>query len=303
MNKVLVTGASGFIGRHCLPLLVAQGYEVHALCRHPLSIENLDVIWHQVDLFDRVALQASIAIIRPSHLLHLAWYAVPGKYWTGLENFQWVQVSLDLVGIFVECGGKRIIAAGSCAEYDWSYGYCQANITPIAPQTPYGTCKQAFSLMLNSYARQTDVSCVWGRIFWLYGQYEDPNRLVSSVIKSLLGNRLAQCSAGNQIRDFLYVRDVADILVRLLGADLVGTIDIGSGIPISIRNLVEYIANRLDRFDLIQFGAIPNNSQEAPLVVANPTRLRTELNWYPQYDLTSGITETINFWKQEVMSQ
>ena len=301
MNKVLITGASGFIGRHCLPLLVAQGYEVHAISRHPLQIEDLDIHWHRVDLFDRIVLQKSIAEIQPSHLLHLAWYAVPGRYWTGLENFQWVQVSLDLVRAFAECGGKKIVAAGTCAEYDWRYGYCQANVTPIAAQSPYGTCKQAFSLMLESFCQQTDISCTWGRIFWLYGRYEDPNRLVSSVIRSLLSDRIAQCSAGVQIRDFLYVRDVADILVKLLGSTLVGAIDIGSGVPISIRSLIEYIANRLDRPNLIDFGAIPTKSQEAPLVVANPERLRSELNWYPQYDLASGIAETVNFWKQETV--
>ena len=70
MNKVLITGASGFIGRHCLPLLVAQGYEVHAISRHPLQIEDLDIHWHRVDLFDRIVLQKSIAEIQPSHLLH-----------------------------------------------------------------------------------------------------------------------------------------------------------------------------------------------------------------------------------------
>jgi nucleoside-diphosphate-sugar epimerase len=246
-------------------------------------------------------LQDLMIKIQPSHLLHLAWYAVPGKYWTALENFQWVQVSLDLIRMFAECGGKRIVSAGSCAEYDWKYGYCQANFTPIAPQTSYGTCKQAFSLMLDSFCQQTDISHAWGRIFWLYGQYEDPNRLVSSVIRSLLINQIAQCSAGVQIRDFLYVKDVADALVRLLGSNLVGSIDIGSGIPISIRNLVEQIANTLDRADLVQFGAIPSKSQEAHLVVASPDRLRSELNWYPQYDLASGIQETINFWKQEVI--
>lgn len=302
MNKVLITGASGFIGRHCLPLLSEQGYELHAISRHPLATQNIEINWHQIDLFDRSSLQALMMKVRPSHLLHLAWYASPGKYWTALENFQWVQVSLELIRIFSECGGRRIIAAGSCAEYDWRYGYCQANITPISPQTPYGTCKQAFSLMLDSFCQQTDISYAWGRIFWLYGQYEDPNRLVASVIRSLLSNQLAQCSTGLQIRDFLYVCDVADALVRLLGSEVTGSIDIGSGIPISIRNLVEQIANTLDRADLVEFGAIPIKSQEAHLVVANPDRLRSELNWYPQYDLSSGIQETINFWKQGVVS-
>lgn len=302
MKKVLVTGASGFIGRHCLPILVAQGYEVHALSRQPIQSEGLDIFWHQIDLFDRLSMQSLLNEVRPSHLLHLAWYAVPGKYWTGLENFKWVQVSLDLIEAFAKCGGKKIVSAGSCAEYDWRYGYCQANITPMAPQSPYGVSKQAFAVMLDSFCQQMNISCAWARIFWLYGRHEHPARLVSSVIQSLLLDRVAKCSAGTQIRDFLYVGDVADALVRLLESELTGAIDIGSGIPIAIRTLVENIADRLERPNLVEFAAIANNSLEANFVVASSHRLKSELNWHPQYDLAGGIEETITFWKQEMFA-
>lgn len=299
MNKVLITGASGFIGRHCLPLLLEQGYEIHSISRHPLSSDP-DIYWHQFDLLDRLNVAQVIAQIKPSHLLHLAWYAVPGKYWTALENFQWVQASLDLLQVFKEYGGKRVVMAGSCAEYDWQYGYCDESITPLNPQNPYSICKHSLALMLDTFCKQADISAAWGRIFWLYGQSESPNRLVSSVIKSLLNNTTAQCSAGNQIRDFLYVEDVADALVQILGANLTGAINVGSGIPISIRTLVEYIGTMLDRVDLLQFSPQNDCHREAPLVVANVQRLRSELLWTPKYSLQQGIELSIEFWKQEM---
>ncbi len=299
MKKVLITGSSGFIGRHCLPLLVANGYEVHAIARQPLLSIDPAIHWHRLDLLDRSQVTQLIAQIQPSHLLHLAWYAIPGKYWTALENFQWVQASLDLLQVFKACGGERVVMVGTCAEYDWRFGYCDETITPLAPQSPYGICKHALALMLDSFCHQADLSAAWGRIFWLYGQCEDPNRLVSSVIKSLLSDKIAKCSTGTQIRDFLYVGDVADALVTALGSNVTGAINIGSGIPISIRTLVEYIGTILDRVDLVQFAPASNNP-EAPLVVANTQRLRSELLWTPQFNLQQGIELSIDFWKQEL---
>lgn len=299
MNKVLITGASGFIGRHCLPLLLEQGYEIHSISRYPLSIDP-SIHWHHVDLLDRLNVTQLMAQIKPSHLLHLAWYAVPGKYWTALENFQWVQASLDLLQAFKEYGGERVVMAGSCAEYDWQYGYCDESITPLNPQSPYGICKHSLALMLDAFCKQADISAAWGRIFWLYGQFESPNRLVSSVIKSLLSKNTAQCSAGNQIRDFLYVKDVADALVQILGSNLTGAINIASGMPISIRTLVEYIGTILERVDLLQFSPQNDLHREAPLVVANVRRLRSELLWTPSYSLPQGLESSINFWKHEL---
>jgi nucleoside-diphosphate-sugar epimerase len=297
VKKVLITGASGFIGRHCLPLLLDRGYEVHAIARHPLVTPNLDLHWHQADIFDLQAIQKLIAEVRPSHLLHLAWYAVPGKYWTAMENFQWVAASLDLVRIFQEHGGSRITVAGTCAEYDWQYGYCNEWIG-VDPQSPYGVCKHSLHQLLESFCQQSELSMAWGRIFWLYGVFEAPNRLISSVIRSLLENKIAKCSSGEQIRDFLYVEDVADALVTVLDSEIKGSINIASGEPISIKNIVKPIGRLLNKIENIEFGT---SNQESPLVVANVRKLKYELKWQPKFTLETGISATINFWKQEIL--
>lgn len=297
-KKVLITGGSGFIGRHCLPLLLKHGYQVHAIARKPLlDIAHPNLFWYSIDLFNSNIVRDVITRVKPSHLLHLAWYAVPGQYPTALENFRWVQASLDLLQIFTDSGGKRILMTGTCAEYDWRYGYCDDQITPLVPSSPYGVCKHSLSQLLGSFSNCAGISSAWARIFWLYGQHEHPNRLVSSVVKSLLTDKKVECLAGYQIRDFLYVNDVANALVTILNNDLIGSINIGSGIPISIKELVEEIANYLDRFDLVQFRTVASCNREANLVVSNCNRLRAELNWEPQFSLIQGIENTVNFWK------
>ncbi len=301
MKKVLLTGAAGFIGRHCLPLLSARGYEIHAVSTKGFMNDQLDIHWHKSNLLNSRDLWDLMATVRPSHLLHLAWYTLPVKYWTSLENICWVQSGLELIRAFVTYGGERAVMAGTCAEYDWRYGYCSEIITPCEPSTLYGTCKHSLQIMLDAIARQAELSTAWGRIFFLYGPHEHPDRLVPSVISSLLLNKQAQCTHGNQIRDFLYVRDVADAFVALLGSDVEGPVNIASGRPVLMKDIIQKIANRLARQDLIQLGAIHAPANEPPLLLADVRRLNTEVRWEPKYDLDLGLDETISWWKNQLL--
>jgi nucleoside-diphosphate-sugar epimerase len=155
--------------------------------------------------------------------------------------------------------------------------------------------------MLDAIARQAELSTAWGRIFFLYGPHEHPDRLVPSVISSLLLNKQAQCTHGNQIRDFLYVRDVADAFVALLGSDVEGPVNIASGRPVLMKDIIQKIANRLARQDLIQLGAIHAPANEPPLLLADVRRLNTEVRWEPKYDLDLGLDETISWWKNQLL--
>jgi nucleoside-diphosphate-sugar epimerase len=299
MKRVLVTGATGFIGRPCLPLLSAGDYEVHAASIDAPQKDSTATHWHRIDFLDTGQVADLVKEVRPSHLLHFAWYAVPGKYWTSPENVRWVQVSLSLLQAFALYGGQRAVMAGTCAEYNWNYGYCSESVTPLLPETLYGTCKHALQMVLNAFARQANLSAAWGRIFFLYGPHEHPDRLVPSVISSLLRGEPARCSHGDQIRDFLYVEDVAAAFVALLESEVSGAINIASGTPITLKEVIYSIADRLNRRDLIQLGAVPSPPNEPGLLVADVRRLREEVKWYPKYSLDEGLDQTIEWWKRQ----
>lgn len=298
MSRVLITGATGFIGRHCLPSLLARGYEVHAVTAHTPRIDLPGVVWHQADLLDATQTIALVAQVQPSHLLHLAWYVTPGKFWTAPENLAWVAASLALVQTFVAHGGKRAVISGTCAEYDWRYGYCVEAVTPLAPTTLYGAAKHALQMLSTAYAAQQSLSMAWGRIFFLYGPYEPPVRFVASVVRSLLRDEAARCSHGRQVRDLLYVQDVADAFVALLASDVQGPVNIGSGSPVTLGEVACLLGQAIGRLDLIKLGAIDAPADDPPLLVAAITRLHSEVGWRPTYTLQDGLAQTINWWRQ-----
>lgn len=297
MKRVLLTGAGGFIGRHCVPLLKAAGYDVHGITTRSRIQGEEGLIWHQVDLFDAKGIHATMAEVRPTHLLHLAWITEPGRYWSSPENLRWVQASLELLQAFRDHGGERVVMAGSCAEYDWEYGYCREATTPLRPATPYGSAKHALQSLLAAYCASSGLSGAWGRVFFLYGPHERPERLVPSVIRSLLVAEPALCTHGNQIRDFLHVEDVASAFAALLESRHEGPANIGSGRPLALRDLVDAIAVKIGRPELVKFGAVAAPENEPRLLVADPTVLEG-LGWQPRHSLDSGIEQTIEWWRQ-----
>jgi nucleoside-diphosphate-sugar epimerase len=299
MKKVLVTGASGFIGSHCLQPLIARGFEVHAVHARAEQLPKSSLTWHRADLLDPVALAALVRDVQPTHLLHLAWYVTPGKVIGAVANLHWTKATLELYESFVEHGGVRAVSSGSSYEYDWRYGYCTEALTPCSPDTTYGVCKQALGELISAYADIAGLSSAWARIFFVYGPREHPDRLVSSAVRSLLQEAPANCSHGEQIRDYLHAQDVADALVSILDSELRGPVNIGSGIPIALKEVVRLIGVKLDRPDLVKLGAIPARANDAPFVVADPTRLRDELGWRPSFDLDTGLDQTIAWWRDE----
>lgn len=297
MNRVLLTGASGFIGRHCIEPLLARGYDVHAVSTQAQPQPMPGVTWHACDLLQPGAAEPLLAQVKPSHLLHLAWYVVPGKLITSEVNFSWVAASMELAQSFARHGGMRLLASGSGYEYDWSYGYCGEKRTPAAPDTVYGSCKQALHLLLGSFAQHAGLSSAWGRVFFLYGPREHRQRLVSSVILSLLEGQPAKCSHGMQIRDYMHVQDVANGLVAVLDSAVTGAVNVSSGQATTLREIVLTIGRQIGRPELIQLGAIPARANDVALVVGENTRLITEVGWKQHYDLEVGIQQTIDWWR------
>jgi nucleoside-diphosphate-sugar epimerase len=297
VKRVLVTGANGFIGRHCLKFLLEADYEVHATSSRLVSSSDSPAAWHSVDLLDPKAVAATMDEVSPTHLLHLAWYTAPGAYWNSSENFRWVQASVALLSAFAAAGGKRLLTAGTSAEYDWTYGYCTEYLTPLNPGTVYGKCKHALEILTEAFCGQNGLSSSWGRIFFTFGPFEHPGRLVPSVIGAILRGEPVACTHGTQLRDFLHVEDLASGLVAVLDCDATGPVNVASGIPVSVRDVISTISQILESDAQINWGAIPLADSEPDLLVGNNKRLRQEVGWQEQYDLQTRLEQAVLWWK------
>jgi nucleoside-diphosphate-sugar epimerase len=284
--RILITGASGFIGKPCVHILQEQGYEILT----PRRIE--------LDLFNREMVSAYVKANTPTHLLHLAWITTPGIYWTSPENQSWCESSTHLMREFIQAGGKRAVYIGTCAEYDWEIGgLCSEHTTPIRPRFPYSQAKHECHQQAAKLAIESGIELAWARLFFLYGEEENPARLVPSVINSFLKGEPALSSEGTQVRDFLYLPDVASSLCSLLLSRIVGPINIASGNGISIRSIVETIGKMMGKSDLLRLGAIPMRTGDPPVLIGDNIRLKDELKWVPSYSLEHGLQKTIDWWR------
>jgi nucleoside-diphosphate-sugar epimerase len=299
-GRVLLTGANGFIGSHCIAPLLERGYEVVATChgRQPRPLDG--VRWLQADLLDDASIARTVEQAAASHLLHLAWIVEPGKMISDAANLSWLKASVELLQRFHRAGGRRVVIGGSCYEYDWRYGYCSENLTPSRPDTLYGAAKHGLAQAFLGYCAAAGLSGAWGRMFFLYGPNENPRRLVPSVILSLLKGQPALSSHGLQIRDYMHVQDVADGLAALLDAPATGLYNIASGQATTIRSIVEALGDISGRADLLRIGAIAARANDAPMVVGDPTAARRDFGWEARIPLREGLRTTVDWWRGEL---
>lgn len=299
MKRVLLTGGTGFIGRHAIAPLLERGYEVHALSRgRGTGAAAERATWHEVDLLDPAATDAAVREIGAGQLLHLAWYAEHGKFWSAPENLDWVGASLRLLRSFREAGGTRAVLAGTCAEYAWT-GDCCDEATPLVPATLYGTAKDALRRVFEAYCATSGLSGAWGRIFFTFGPGEQPERVVAAVARSLAAAEPAPCSAGAQVRDFLYVVDLADAFAALLDGRVEGALDVGSGEDRALREIVLRLEALAGEAGLVRLGAVPAREEPAR-IVADVRRLRDEVGWAPAHTLDDALERTLAWWRTEV---
>jgi nucleoside-diphosphate-sugar epimerase len=302
-RRVLLTGAGGFIGSHCIAPLRARGYDVIATyhAHSPAPVEGVQ--WLKADLMDPGAIGLLVEQARASQLLHLAWYVEPGKLIEAPVNLAWCGASIELLRRFHAAGGERVVMAGSCYEYDWRYGYCNEQLTPRCPDTLYGAAKLGLSEIMLGYCKSTGLSAGWGRMFFLYGPNENPRRLVPAVIQSLLKGEPAQTSHGRQVRDYCHVQDVADGLVALLDSSARGAYNIANGQPGSIVSIVQTLGDIIGRSELLRIGAIPARANDAFLVAADTAAAKRDFGWEARIPLREGLEATVDWWRHELVRQ
>lgn len=265
--RALVTGGSGFVGRQVVPHLQRAGLDVLAPGR-----AEADLLAPGVPA--QLAHEA-----RADLLVHLAWEAAPG-YATSPLNPAWLRASLELATAFADAGGRRIVAAGSCAELD------------LERPTPYADSKRALHLGLRALGATRGLQLAWARLYFLYGPGEHPARLVASLAARLAAGEEAPTSPGRQRRDYLDVRDAGAAVAALALSDASGLFDVASGDAPQVAEIARTLAIAADRPGLLRLGALPA-PDEPMLIAGDPAALHAATGWRPEIALADGLREVL----------
>jgi nucleoside-diphosphate-sugar epimerase len=287
--RVLLTGASGFIGRYVLDALQCHGIDVVTASRvRPKG----SVAFVEADLLNLTDFDALVQHVHATHLIHLAWYVEHGKYWSSPLNLRWAEATTRLVEAFCAAGGQRVVISGTCAEYDWSHGYCREDTTPVNSATLYGTVKDATRRLVMAVCDRHQVSYAWGRIFLPFGHGEPASRLVPSLIDVFRGQREPFGLNVLAYRDFLHVSDVAEGFIRLLKTMDSGTFNVSSGEPRRLIEVVTTLASLLGVDPDPVLALKVERLDDPPLLVGENIKLKM-LGWRPELTLTEGLERTL----------
>jgi len=277
-KKVLVTGATGFVGRHVVHALSKKGMQFRfvvrasKMARTDLLANDYEIVTSE-DLFAESSHWWAEQCEGVDAVVHLAWYAEPGKYLESSKNIDCLVGSLNLARGAAQAGVKRLIGVGTCFEYDLSVGVLSVD-TPLKPITPYAGAKAALYLGLDQWLQTNAVEFAWCRLFYLYGEGEDSRRLVPYLRSKLEKGEPAELTSGKKIRDFLDVADAGRMIADVVLSDQAGPVNICSGTPITVRQFAEQIADEYDRRDLLIFGARSDNLVDPPCVVGVPNIIK-----------------------------
>lgn len=271
MARVLVTGGTGFVGRAVIAVLKARGADLRCVIRSGstgrlVGLATSDQVVETPDLFAQPAAWWAETLAGIDMVIHLAWYAEPGKYLTSGRNLDCLSGTLGLAQGAALAGVRRFIGAGTCFEYDLRIGHLAPD-APLDPLTPYAAAKASAFLTLNQWLPLQGVEFLWARLFYLHGRGEDARRLVPYLHAQMQAGAVAELTSGTQLRDFMDVDDAAALLVRDAFSDRQGASNIASGQGITVRQLAESIADLYGRRDLLKFGARADNLTDPPCVV------------------------------------
>lgn len=273
MRRVLLTGATGFVGRQVLKRLLQIGYDVRIVVRKPVhdifGVEQVIVD----DLFSAPLSELKSVCSNVDILIHSAWYAVPGKYLTSNTNITCLSGTLTLAQAAIEVGVARFVGIGTCFEYELSDGPLRSS-SPIAPTSVYGACKASAFMTLSHMMLNEARSFAWCRLFYLYGEGEDERRLVPYIRKQLASGKPVELTNGQKIRDYMDVCEAGSQIADIALSDFQGAINICSGNPITIGDLAYGIADEYQRRDLIRLGAKADAPDDPMCVYGERTWLK-----------------------------
>lgn len=303
-SSILLTGATGFLGSHILDKLVENGYNVAILKRSWSDTWRIDCLIDQIKIFnlDLISLEEIFQSIKPEYVIHLA--TLYSKFDSGadMDNMYKSNVSFpaDLLEIGAKYGLKGFINTGTFFEYDCTQQPINEN-NPIKPFNLYAQTKLDFELILKSYSEKMNINTF--RIFSPYGE-RDNNKLIPMLIQKALSKQTIQLSDGMQKLDFIYALDVADAYIGALKVMLLkenlssyNVYNLGSGIPISVREVVSVVEQNLGEHVDVVWG--DPSTVDIPIAYADLSKIKKELSWFPSYSIHQGMANTIEYYRNK----
>jgi UDP-glucose 4-epimerase len=298
--RILITGATGFIGSNLCKKLVSEGHDVAILSRNESSFERIIDVFEKINVIyvDYSNLQNSeleIINFKPEIAYHIGWVGVENTDHNDekmlLEN---IQTTLSLSKILIKCEIKVVVALGSQAEYG-QYNQVINEKFPAKPTSFYGTAKLCAHNILNQYLLLNNIRFVWLRLFSSFGPYDNPNWLIPYVIKTVFDGKTPALTKAEQIWDFIYIDDVVDAIIECgENNNTKGIYNLGSGIGYSLKDVIIKIRNKINPKISLRFGEIPYKFNQTMVLQADITKLRIESNWSPKILIDEGLDLTIN---------
>jgi nucleoside-diphosphate-sugar epimerase len=288
--KILVTGATGFIGSAFAKLALSRGHSIGGMMlpteTPPKHVPVSDrMVWIKGTLAELP--WREIETFRPDACVHFAWIATPGVYLESPENEKHLEWSLNLARRLKGIGMGQFIGVGTCIEYKITNAPLNEDRTPVDPTTLYSRCKNTLRETLEAEARKDGSYFCWGRVFYPYGVGEHPARLCSSLIQKFRRGEKLVLKTPHSTKDYIYIEDLAAAILLTLEKKFQGTINWGTGVGISVREIADAVAAMIGRPELVA-EVSPPEIDPLGYVVADAGRLRA-LGWQPTHDLQAGL--------------
>ena len=267
MKKVLVTGATGFIGNYVIEELLNHKVEIVATssneekAKQQAWFENVKYIPFDFANFDSTT-NYFLYFNEPDTLIHLAWEGLP-NYTSSFHTEENLPRHKALLENLIEHGVRDVSVTGTCLEYGMQQG-CLSEDLPAQPSNPYAIAKDKLRIFIEALQQQHSFSFKWIRLFYMYGEGQNKNSLLSQLDKALKnGDEVFNMSGGEQTRDYLPIETVAEYIVKIaLQKNIEGIINCCSGAPITVKDFVEQQVEKMGKSIKLNLGYYPYTDYE-----------------------------------------
>lgn len=311
-RRVLVTGASGFIGSHLTRRLVNDGAVVHALTSNVSSVYPARLLdlrdsltLHEASLDDRGAMELLADEVRPEYVFHLGAYTHVGKSWSRVDECTQVNIqgTVNLLMALERYGFTRFINTGTSEIYGDIDVPFREDAT-VHPVSPYSISKHAAEEYCRLFADARSLPIVRVRPFNAFGPMQSPDRVIPEIISRALQKKPLKMTQGTQTREFNYVEDLADGFIALATAPGIegDLFNLGCGREISVRDIAITILRLMGDPITPEFGALPERLIEIYRMHADVTKTRERVGWSSKVTLEEGLEKTIDWYRDALSS-